>query len=56
MPREFEMADITFQAVVSAANFAQLKRHRLATLMAGDYAPELGIHDAGQHPRRRAGK
>ncbi len=42
MPREFEMADITFQAVVSAANFAQLKRHRMATLLAGEYAPELG--------------
>lgn len=42
MPREFEMADITFQATVSASNFAQLKRHRMATLLAGDYAPELG--------------
>ncbi len=41
-PREFEMADITFQAQISAANFAQLKRHRLATLIAGDYRPELG--------------
>jgi flavin-dependent thymidylate synthase len=41
-PREFEMADITFQAVISAANFAQLKRHRLTTLIAGDYLPELG--------------
>jgi flavin-dependent thymidylate synthase len=41
-PREFEMADITFQAQISAANFAQLKRHRLATLIAGDYLPELG--------------
>ncbi|HSQ35409.1 MAG TPA: FAD-dependent thymidylate synthase [Candidatus Binatia bacterium] len=41
-PREFEMADIIFQAQVSAANFAQLKRHRLATLMAGSYLPELG--------------
>jgi flavin-dependent thymidylate synthase len=42
MPREFEMADITFQAVVSAASFAQLKRHRMATLLAGEYAPGLG--------------
>lgn len=41
-PREFEMADITFQALISAANFAQLKRHRLATLIAGDYLPEFG--------------
>jgi flavin-dependent thymidylate synthase len=53
VPREFEMADITFQADVSAANFAQLKRHRMATLLAGGYAPELGntlpmsIRDAG---------
>ncbi|MGE5342767.1 MAG: FAD-dependent thymidylate synthase [Candidatus Omnitrophota bacterium] len=36
-PREFELADITFQAVISASNFAQLKRHRMATVMAGDY-------------------
>ncbi len=42
MPREFEMADITFQATVSASSFAQLKRHRMATLLAGDYLPELG--------------
>ena len=53
MPREFEMADITFQAVVSASSFAQLKRHRMATLLAADYVPELGftlpasIRDAG---------
>jgi len=43
MPREFEMADITFQAVVSASSFAQLKRHRMATLLAADYAPALGV-------------
>jgi flavin-dependent thymidylate synthase len=42
LPREFEMADITFQAVVSASNFAQLKRHRMATLLVGEYEPELG--------------
>jgi thymidylate synthase ThyX len=41
-PREFEMADITFQAMVSASNFAQLKRHRMATLLSGPYIPELG--------------
>jgi len=41
-PREFEMADVTFQAQISAANFAQLKRHRLATLIAGDYLPQFG--------------
>jgi len=41
-PREFEMADITFQAILSASNFAQLKRHRMATLLPGPYSPELG--------------
>lgn len=43
MPREFEMADVTFQASVSAACFAQLKRHRMATLLAGRYEPPLGV-------------
>ena len=42
-PREFEMVDITFSAAVSAANFAQLKRHRMATLLAGEYNPALGV-------------
>lgn len=41
-PREFEMADLTFQAVISASNFAQLKRHRLATLISGDYDIQFG--------------
>jgi len=53
MPREFEMADITFEAAVSASCFAQLKRHRMATLLTGPYEPRLGatvpasIVDAG---------
>lgn len=42
MPREFEMADITFQAVISATNFAQLKRHRMATLLPGAYDTGCG--------------
>jgi flavin-dependent thymidylate synthase len=37
MPREFEMVDISFQAIISASNFAQLKRHRMATLLPGYY-------------------
>jgi flavin-dependent thymidylate synthase len=41
-PREFEMADITFQAVISASNFAQLKRHRMATLISGEYDIDFG--------------
>ena len=36
-PRDFELPDFTFQVVVSASNFAQLKRHRMATLITGDY-------------------
>ena len=41
-PREFEFPQITFQAVISASNFAQLKRHRMATLVSGDYDIALG--------------
>lgn len=43
MPREFELADVTFEATVSASCFAQLKRHRMATLLAGGYDPGLGV-------------
>ncbi len=42
MPREFEHAVFTFQAVMSASAFAQMKRHRLVSLSAGPYAPVLG--------------
>lgn len=41
--REFEYADLTFAAEVSASCFAQLKRHRMATLTAQDYDPALGV-------------
>lgn len=41
-PREFELPDITFQAIISASNFAQLKRHRMATLVSGDYHTGFG--------------
>jgi flavin-dependent thymidylate synthase len=40
--REFEMADFHFELVVSASCFAQLKRHRMATLICQDYDPALG--------------
>ncbi|MEW5899950.1 MAG: FAD-dependent thymidylate synthase [Acidobacteriota bacterium] len=42
-PREFEYAEMTFALVVSASCFAQLKRHRMATLTAQDYDPLLGV-------------
>ncbi len=42
-PREFEHADLTFELVLSASAFAQLKRHRMATLTVQDYDPALGV-------------
>jgi len=42
-PREFEHASMTLELVVSASCFAQLKRHRLATLSAQRYDPALGV-------------
>lgn len=41
--REFEQADLHFELVVSAGCFAQIKRHRMATLTAQDYDPSLGV-------------
>ncbi len=41
-PRNFELPYITFEAVISASNYAQLKRHRMATLLCGSYDPEFG--------------
>jgi len=44
LPREYELSgDLKFELIVSASNFAQLKRHRLMTLLAQDYDPSLGI-------------
>jgi len=43
LPREFEFTgELKYELVVSASNFAQLKRHRLMTLLAQDYDPSLG--------------
>lgn len=41
--REFEHAELTFALTVSASCFAQLKRHRMATLTAQPYDPGLGV-------------
>ncbi len=41
--REFEHADLTFELLISATCFAQLKRHRMATLTRQDYDPALGV-------------
>ena len=42
-PREFEHAELTYDLVVSASCFAQLKRHRMATLTWQRYDPALGV-------------
>lgn len=41
--REFEFPDLTYEIVLSAACFGQLKRHRMATLTTQPYDPSLGV-------------
>jgi len=41
--REFEYVDLTFDLIVSATCFAQLKRHRMATVTTQKYNPALGV-------------
>ncbi len=41
--REFEHAYLTYDLIMSASCFAQLKRHRIATITAQEYNPDLGI-------------
>jgi len=41
--REFESANFTFQITLSASAFAQLKRHRMATILKQNYSPSHGI-------------
>ncbi len=43
MPRGFELVHLDFDLVCSASCFAQLKRHRIATVIPGAYDPGLGI-------------
>jgi flavin-dependent thymidylate synthase len=40
--REFEHLSLTFELVISASGFAQLKRHRLMTITAQPYDPKNG--------------
>jgi len=40
--RELENVDLHFELIMSASCFAQLKRHRMATLVTQDYDPDLG--------------
>jgi len=41
--REFEYLDLQFDLIVSATCFAQLKRHRMATMTLQPYNPDLGV-------------
>jgi flavin-dependent thymidylate synthase len=41
--REFENIRLLFEVTVSSSCFAQLKRHRMATIIAQDYLPSLGV-------------
>jgi flavin-dependent thymidylate synthase len=41
--REFEFVDMQFELVISASCFAQMKRHRMATITCQDYDPDLGV-------------
>ncbi|OGB87817.1 hypothetical protein A3J44_00040 [candidate division WOR-1 bacterium RIFCSPHIGHO2_02_FULL_45_12] len=41
--REFEYVDLTFNVVLSAACFGQLKRHRMASIISQPYDPALGV-------------
>ncbi len=44
LPREFEMSgDLKYELIVSASNYAQLKRHRLMTILPQEYDIDLGI-------------
>jgi len=43
VPREFEVGNWIFEADISSSCFAQLKRHRMATLLKQDYNLDLGV-------------
>jgi flavin-dependent thymidylate synthase len=42
-PREFEQVGLTFELTISATCFAQMKRHRMASLTVQEYDPALGV-------------
>ncbi|MGA2526961.1 MAG: FAD-dependent thymidylate synthase [Smithellaceae bacterium] len=41
--RELENVDLQFELILSASCFAQLKRHRMSTIIVQDYNPQLGV-------------
>lgn len=42
VPRQWELTSLTFEVICSASCFAQLKRHRIATIIPQDYNLSLG--------------
>lgn len=42
VPRQWELVSLTFEVICSASCFAQLKRHRIATIIPQDYNLSLG--------------
>jgi len=43
LPRDFEMATLSFEAVMSSSCYAQFKRHRMMSQTVSDYDPAFGI-------------
>ncbi|MFO7735629.1 MAG: FAD-dependent thymidylate synthase [bacterium] len=43
MTRHFELPVFTFELILSATNYAQMKRHRISTQIKKSYNPELGV-------------
>jgi flavin-dependent thymidylate synthase len=41
--RELENVDLQFELILSSSCFAQLKRHRMSTIIAQNYNPRLGV-------------
>jgi thymidylate synthase ThyX len=56
VPREFEIPDLSYEIYMSASCFAQFKRHRMLTLLPGEYNVSFGytipqsIIDTGLKP------
>jgi hypothetical protein len=51
--REFETVQFTFEIILSASCYAQLKRHRIATLLPQPYDPKLGLSIPGTFVRAK---
>ncbi len=41
--REFEMVNFVFEVILSSSAFAQMKRHRMMTILKQQYDPALGV-------------